>query len=138
MMWSPHKFRHMMQNWILISNYNWTLSFLYIYIYINNKIVPKMYIRFFFLIIFIEWNCFTFYYIPFVFITKCFLKKEQWFVSLCLVAILKKKKKKYPKYLMLFSSYKKSLIFHVSILRRKKNVGVLEALEVLCFWWWQR
>ena len=36
MFWSPHKFRHMTQNWILISNYNLTFSkfFLLIYIYI--------------------------------------------------------------------------------------------------------
>ena len=34
MVWSPHKFKHMTQNWILISNFDWTLSELYLLIYI--------------------------------------------------------------------------------------------------------
>ena len=38
MVWSPHKFRHVAQNWIQILSYNWTFSklclLIYIYIYI--------------------------------------------------------------------------------------------------------
>ena len=34
MAWSPYKFRHMAQNWILISNYNLTFSDLCLLIYI--------------------------------------------------------------------------------------------------------
>ena len=34
MIWSLHKFRHITENWILISNSNWTFSELYLYIYI--------------------------------------------------------------------------------------------------------
>ena len=34
MVWFSHKFSHMTQNWILILNFDWTLSELYLLIYI--------------------------------------------------------------------------------------------------------
>ena len=40
---TPHKFRHIAQNWILISNSNWTFSEFYLLIYVG-VLGPKAHI----------------------------------------------------------------------------------------------